>query len=84
MWGRCRCCKLELYGGDPSSWADVESGVVECIKRTLELRVQHYRGEVARLSENRYLPDWNFTTFFFDKARHLPSPHQHKCLQCLS
>ena len=51
--------------------------MVECIKRTLELRVQHYRGEVARLSENRYLPDWNFTTFFFDKARQFPIPDQH-------
>ena len=51
--------------------------MVECIKRTLELRVQHYRGEVARLSENRYLPDWNFTTFFFDKARQIPIPDQH-------
>ncbi|KAL3695593.1 hypothetical protein R1sor_009669 [Riccia sorocarpa] len=64
---RERCCKLETNVADPAVWEDIEHKVVVCIQNTLDRRVQFYEEEVRRLSEHRFVPNWNFCTFFVMK-----------------
>jgi hypothetical protein len=61
---RERCCKVDLHGGDTSVWEEIELKIVECIRFTLDRRVQFYEEEVRKLSENRFQPSWNFCNFF--------------------
>lgn len=64
----CRCCKVELHGTDISIWNEIELKIVECIRNTLDRRIQYYEEEVRKLSENRFLPAWNFCNFFIVKV----------------
>ncbi|KAG0578331.1 hypothetical protein KC19_4G014800 [Ceratodon purpureus] len=61
---RERCCKVDLHGPDTSVWEEIELKIVECIRYSLDRRVQYYEEEVRKLSENRFMPAWNFCNFF--------------------
>lgn len=63
-----RCCKLDLFTADAAAWEEIESKIVECIRYTLDTRVQYYEEEVKKLSENRFLPGWNFVGFHMVKV----------------
>ncbi|XP_031121150.1 trafficking protein particle complex II-specific subunit 130 homolog isoform X2 [Ipomoea triloba] len=64
---RERCCKLDLHGTDPNFWEDLESKIMECIRNTLDKRIQFYEEEIRKLSEQRFMPVWNFCNFFILK-----------------
>lgn len=64
---RERCCKLDLHGVDMKFWEDLESKMVEAIRNTLDKRVQFYEDELRKLSEQRFMPVWNFCNFFILK-----------------
>jgi len=64
---RERCCKLDMHGADVAAWEDLESKIVECIRNTLDRRVQYYEEEVRKLSDNRFLPTWSFCNFLIIK-----------------
>eukprot|EP01018_Ginkgo_biloba_P022070 Gb_23994 [translate_table: standard] len=64
---RERCCKLDMHVADAAFWEDVEAKMVECIRNTLDKRVQFYEEEIRKLSENRFMPVWNFCNFFILK-----------------
>lgn len=63
-----RCCKLETHVVDPSAWEDIDNKVLECIRNTLDRRVQFYEEEVRRHLEYRFMPAWNFSNFFVVKV----------------
>ncbi|KAG8658031.1 trafficking protein particle complex II-specific subunit 130 homolog isoform X1 [Manihot esculenta] len=62
---RERCCKFDIHGAN--FWEDLESKIIECIKNTLDRRVQFYEDEIRKLSEQRFMPVWNFCNFFILK-----------------
>ncbi|KAK2993008.1 hypothetical protein RJ640_004520 [Escallonia rubra] len=64
---RERCCKLDIHGLEINFWEDLESKITECIRNTLDRRVQFYEDEIRKLSEQRFLPVWNFCNFFILK-----------------
>lgn len=64
---RERCCKLDMHVADAAFWEDVESKIVECIRFTLDRRVQFYEEEIRNLTENRFSQAWNFCNFFILK-----------------
>ncbi|CAD6269893.1 unnamed protein product [Miscanthus lutarioriparius] len=64
---RERCCKFDLHGSDKEFWDDFDSKMVDCIRNTLDRRVQFYEEEIRRLSEQRFTPIWNFCNFFILK-----------------
>lgn len=64
---RERCCKFDLHGPDTEFWDDFDSKMVDCIRNTLDRRVQFYEEEIRRLSEQRFTPIWNFCNFFILK-----------------
>uniref|UniRef100_A0A7N0V8S3 Trafficking protein particle complex II-specific subunit 130 homolog n=2 Tax=Kalanchoe fedtschenkoi TaxID=63787 RepID=A0A7N0V8S3_KALFE len=64
---RERCCKLDIHGPEPNFWEDLESKIVESIRNTLDRRVQFYEDEIRKLSEQRFMPVWNFCNFFILK-----------------
>ncbi|CAL5051773.1 unnamed protein product [Urochloa decumbens] len=64
---RERCCKYDLHGPDAEFWDDFDSKMVDCIRNTLDRRVQFYEEEIRRLSEQRFTPIWNFCNFFILK-----------------
>ncbi|WCJ32139.1 hypothetical protein M5689_013579 [Euphorbia peplus] len=64
---RERCCKFDLHGPLSSFWEDLESKVMECVRNTLDRRVQFYEDEIRKLSEQRFMPVWNFCNFFILK-----------------
>ncbi|XP_057797285.1 trafficking protein particle complex II-specific subunit 130 homolog isoform X2 [Salvia miltiorrhiza] len=64
---RERCCKLDIHGPDPNFWEDLEAKVMECIRNTLDKRIQFYEEEIRKLSEQRFMPVWNFCNFFILK-----------------
>lgn len=69
-----RCCKLDLFTADAAAWEEIETKIVECIRNTLDTRAQYYEEEVKKLSENRFLPGWNFVGFHMvkvSKSRHV-------------
>lgn len=68
LLGESRCCRLDLLEGDPSVWDEIESKIVDCIRNTLDRRVQYYEEEVRKLSENRFMPDWDFCNYFIVKV----------------
>ena len=63
-----RCCKLDIHGPDPSFWDDLEAKIMECIRNTLDRRIQFYEEEIRKLSEQRFMPVWNFCNFFILKV----------------
>lgn len=65
---RERCCKLDLHGPpDENFWEDLDSKMVESIRNTLDRRVQFYEDEIRKLTEQRFMPVWNFCNFFILK-----------------
>ncbi|KAK4420679.1 Trafficking protein particle complex II-specific subunit [Sesamum alatum] len=64
---RERCCKLDLHGPDANFWEDLEAKIMECIRNTLDRRIQFYEEEIRKLSEQRFMPVWNFCNFFILK-----------------
>ncbi|KAF2285964.1 hypothetical protein GH714_009233 [Hevea brasiliensis] len=61
---RERCCKFDIHGPEANFWEDLESKIMECVKNTLDRRVQFYEDEIRKLSEQRFMPVWNFCNFF--------------------
>ncbi|GAV91304.1 Foie-gras_1 domain-containing protein [Cephalotus follicularis] len=64
---RERCCKFDLYAPEANFWEDLESKIMESIRNTLDRRVQFYEDEIRKLSEQRFMPVWNFCNFFILK-----------------
>jgi len=64
---RERCCKFDLHGPDAEFWDDFDSKMMDCVRNTLDRRVQFYEEEIRRLSEQRFTPIWNFCNFFILK-----------------
>ncbi|KAF5728331.1 hypothetical protein HS088_TW21G00478 [Tripterygium wilfordii] len=64
---RERCCKLDTHGPEPNFWEDLESRIMESVRNTLDRRIQFYEDEIRKLSEQRFMPIWNFCNFFFLK-----------------
>uniref|UniRef100_A0A5B6YWR6 TRAPPC10/Trs130 N-terminal domain-containing protein n=1 Tax=Davidia involucrata TaxID=16924 RepID=A0A5B6YWR6_DAVIN len=64
---RERCCKLDIYGPEANVWEDLESKIMECIRNMLDRRIQFYDDEIHKLSEQRFMPVWNFCNFFILK-----------------
>ncbi|CAN6842044.1 unnamed protein product [Brassica oleracea var. botrytis] len=64
---RERCCKLDIHGPDANFWEDLELKITECIRNTLDRRVQFYEDEIRKLTEQRFMPIWNFCNFFILK-----------------
>nr|KYP39950.1 Trafficking protein particle complex subunit 10 [Cajanus cajan] len=64
---RERCCKYDMHLPEANFWEDLESKIMECIRNTLDRRVQFYEDEIRKLSEQRLMPVWNFCNFFILK-----------------
>ncbi|KAJ0608475.1 putative trafficking protein particle complex subunit 11 [Helianthus annuus] len=64
---RERCCKLDINGPEASFWEDLESKITECVRNTLDRRIQFYEEEIRKLSEQRFKPVWSFCNFFILK-----------------
>ncbi|KAL3639875.1 hypothetical protein CASFOL_014843 [Castilleja foliolosa] len=64
---RERCCKLDINGPEANFWEDLEAKIMECIRNTLDRRIQFYEEEIRKLSEQRFMPVWNFCNFFILK-----------------
>ncbi|CAA0840338.1 Trafficking protein particle complex II-specific subunit 130 homolog [Striga hermonthica] len=64
---RERCCKLDINGPEANFWEDLEAKTMECIRNTLDRRIQFYEEEIRKLSEQRFMPVWNFCNFFILK-----------------
>ncbi|XP_039029617.1 trafficking protein particle complex II-specific subunit 130 homolog [Hibiscus syriacus] len=64
---RERCCKFDMYGPEPNFWEELEFSIIESIKNTLDRRIQFYEDEIRKLSEQRFMPIWNFCNFFILK-----------------
>ncbi|KAF7836757.1 trafficking protein particle complex II-specific subunit 130-like protein [Senna tora] len=64
---RERCCKFDMLCPEPNFWEDLESKITECVRNTLDRRVQFYEDEIRKLSEQRLMPVWNFCNFFILK-----------------
>lgn len=60
---------MDLHGTDPNFWEDLESKIMECIRNTLDKRIQFYEEEIRKLSEQRFMPVWNFCNFFILKVK---------------
>ncbi|CAK9160210.1 unnamed protein product [Ilex paraguariensis] len=64
---RERCCKLDIQGPEANFWEDLESKLMESIRNTLDRRIQFYEDEIRKLSDQRFMPVWNFCNFFILK-----------------
>lgn len=64
---RERCCKLDIHGPEANFWEDLECKIMECVRNTLDRRIQFYEDEIRKLSEQRFMPVWNFCNFFILK-----------------
>ncbi|KAF6138182.1 hypothetical protein GIB67_011022 [Kingdonia uniflora] len=62
-----KCCKLDLHGPDSNFWDDLNSKIMESIRNTLDRRVQFYEDKIRKLSEQLFMPVWNFCNFFILK-----------------
>ncbi|KEH32523.1 hypothetical protein MTR_4g126280 [Medicago truncatula] len=65
---RLRCCKYDMHFPEAHFWEDLESKIMECIRNTVDRRVQFYEDEIRKLSEQRLMPVWNFCNFFILKV----------------
>lgn len=63
---RERCCRMDLYDADSNSgfWEELEGRLVECVRVTLDRRVQFYEEEVRKMSDLRRTSAWSFCSFF--------------------
>ena len=57
-----------MHFPEANFWEDLESKIMECIRNTLDRRVQFYEDEIRKLSEQRLMPVWNFCNFFILKV----------------
>lgn len=57
-----------MHGPEANFWEELESKVMECIRNTLDRRIQFYEDEIRKLSEQRFMPIWNFCNFFILKV----------------
>ncbi|KAJ9562835.1 hypothetical protein OSB04_007995 [Centaurea solstitialis] len=64
---RERCCKLDLHAIEPTFWDELELKIIECLRNTLDRRIQLYEEEIRKLSEQRFMPVWSFCSFFILK-----------------
>ncbi|KAK1439582.1 hypothetical protein QVD17_05402 [Tagetes erecta] len=64
---RERCCKLDSHETEATFWDDFELKIMECIRNTLDRRIQFYEDEIRKLNEQRLMPTWSFCTFFILK-----------------
>nr|XP_043628055.1 trafficking protein particle complex II-specific subunit 130 homolog isoform X2 [Erigeron canadensis] len=64
---RERCCKFDLNGPELTFWEDLEFKITECVRNTLDRRIQFYEEEIRKLSEQRFKPVWSFCNFFILK-----------------
>ncbi|KAL8237867.1 hypothetical protein R6Q59_018948 [Mikania micrantha] len=64
---RERCCKLDLLQSEEAFWDDFELKIMECIRNTLDRRIQFYEDEIHKLNEQRLMPVWSFCNFFILK-----------------
>ncbi|KAL4378016.1 hypothetical protein GQ457_02G037710 [Hibiscus cannabinus] len=64
---RERCCKFDIHGPEPNFWEELEFRIIESVKNTLDRRIQFYEDEIRKLSEQRFMPIWNFCNFFILK-----------------
>lgn len=58
-----------MHGPDANFWDDLEAKIIECIRNTLDRRIQFYEEEIRKLSEMRFMPVWNFCNFFILKVK---------------
>ena len=63
-----RCCKYDLHGPEANFWEDLEVKIMDSIRNTLDRRIQFYEEEIRKLSEQRFMPVWNFCNFFILKV----------------
>ncbi|XP_076903385.1 trafficking protein particle complex II-specific subunit 130 homolog isoform X1 [Bidens hawaiensis] len=64
---RDRCCKFDLFDSEEPFWEDFELKTMECIRNTLDRRVQFYEDEIRKHNEQRLSPTWSFCDFFILK-----------------
>ncbi|KAJ9562836.1 hypothetical protein OSB04_007996 [Centaurea solstitialis] len=64
---RERCCKLDLHAIEATFWDELELKIIECLRNTLDRRIQLYEEEIRKLSEQRFMPVWSFCSFFILK-----------------
>ncbi|GMJ05212.1 CLUB [Hibiscus trionum] len=64
---RERCCKFDIHGPEANFWEDLEARIMECVRNTLDRRIHFYEDEIRKLSEQRFMPIWNFCNFFILK-----------------
>ncbi|KAG4161431.1 hypothetical protein ERO13_D01G054200v2 [Gossypium hirsutum] len=64
---RERCCKFDIYAPEANFWEDLEARIMESVRNTLDRRIQFYEDEIRKLSEQRFMPIWNFCNFFILK-----------------
>ncbi|KAK8527375.1 hypothetical protein V6N12_054589 [Hibiscus sabdariffa] len=64
---RERCCKFDVHGPEANFWEDLEARIMECVRNTLDRRIHFYEDEIRKLSEQRFMPIWNFCNFFILK-----------------
>lgn len=43
--------------------------IVECIRNSMDRRIQYYVEDIRKLNENRSMPTWSFCDFFAAKVR---------------
>lgn len=58
--------------------------MVDCIRNTLDRRVQFYEEENRRLSEQRFTPIWNFCNFFILKVSNATISNAYQFLLIIS
>ncbi|CAK7327573.1 unnamed protein product [Dovyalis caffra] len=63
---RERCCKYDIHGPEANFWEDLESKIMECVRNTLDRRVQFYEDEIRKLTEQRFMPE--SLAFMFEMA----------------
>ncbi|KAG4109172.1 hypothetical protein ERO13_1Z049674v2 [Gossypium hirsutum] len=61
------CCKFDIYAPEANFWEDLETRIMESVRNTLDRRIQFYEDEIRKLSEQRFMPIWNFCNFFILK-----------------
>lgn len=59
---------MDMHGPEATFWEDLEFKITECIRNTLDRRIQFYEEEIRKLSEQRFKPVWSFCNFFILKV----------------
>nr|XP_043621659.1 trafficking protein particle complex II-specific subunit 130 homolog [Erigeron canadensis] len=64
---RERCIKFDLLEPDVIVWDELEYKLMECVRNTLDRRIQFYEEELRKLGEQRLMPVWSFCNLFILK-----------------